>query len=186
MPQTGRKISLFEIASTFALVGMISFGGNLVGYIQQIIVRKKEWLSEDEFLEGVELCQILPGPNAIKLAVYLGRHFRGKMGASVAFFSMVLPPAALILLIGAFYFQYSSLPFVSAIFIGIGGAVVGLTLASTIQLGYKHFSNLIDLAVILIVFLASSFQVPLLMIFALVGPISIGLHLLKSKTPKKG
>lgn len=173
-----RHISLVEIAWVFGVIGITSFGGGLAGYIQQIVVARRGWVTAEKFLEGVELCQIMPGPNAINLAVYLGGHLRGWRGAAIAVISMIFLPFIAVIILGALYFQHGTLPSVNAVMTGLGGAVVGLTLASSIQVGHKHLTNALDLVIVTAAFLCVSyFHIHLLPTIAMLTPLSVLLHL---------
>lgn len=182
-----RRISLAEIAWVFAMIGITSFGGGLTGYIQQIVVARRHWVTADKFLEGVELCQIMPGPNAINLAVYLGSHLRGWRGAVVAVTSMIFLPFIVVIILGALYFKNGELPAVNAVMTGLGGAVVGLTLASSIQVGHKHLTNALDLVIVTAAFLCVSyFHIHLLPTIAMLTPLSVLLHMKRAQAAKEG
>ncbi|MFC7688487.1 chromate transporter [Paeniroseomonas aquatica] len=98
-PQAG----LGEILRVFTSLGMASFGGGLAGWMHREVVEKRRWLSEEGFLAGVALGQVLPGANSVNLALYIGQQLRGVPGAAAAFLGMLGPPFLFILGLALLY-----------------------------------------------------------------------------------
>jgi chromate transporter len=99
-----------------------------------MLVEERNWLSDDEFSETLSLCQVLPGPNIVNVAVSVGTRFRGARGAIAAFMGLLCAPFAIILVLGALFTHYGDLPAVSAAFRGISAAAAGLVLAMGLKM----------------------------------------------------
>jgi hypothetical protein len=85
MPPTDRPATtLGAILRVFTAMGLASFGGGLPGWMHREVVEKRGWLSEESFLAGLALAQVLPGPNSANLALYIGQQLRGWPGATAA------------------------------------------------------------------------------------------------------
>jgi len=88
---TPAKPSMLELAWLFAFIGLTSFGGGISAYIRRLVVTQKRWLTDEEFLPGLGLVQLLPGANVAGLAVYIGNHLKGPLGSAVALFCLFVP-----------------------------------------------------------------------------------------------
>ena len=87
------KYSLLDIIFYFLKLGTTGFGGPvaLVGFMHRDLVEKKQWISEEEYKEGLALSQLAPGPLAAQLAIYLGYVHYGILGATLVGFAFVIP-----------------------------------------------------------------------------------------------
>src|SRR5690349_988656 len=85
-------VTLLQIFVLFFRIGLTSFGGGLSAWIYREVVDRQHWLTEDEFLAGLTLAQILPGPNVINISIYIGQRLRGTAGSILATLSLLLPP----------------------------------------------------------------------------------------------
>jgi chromate transporter len=94
---------LAEILWVFTALGMASFGGGLAGWMHREVVQKRLWLTEEGFLAGVALGQVLPGANSVNLALYIGQQMRGWPGAAAAFLGILGPPFLFILGLALLY-----------------------------------------------------------------------------------
>src|SRR5258706_15196442 len=120
--------SLKDLVIYFLKLGTWGFGGPvaLIGYMHRDLVDEKKWISEDDYKEGLALSQLAPGPLAAQLSIYLGYVHHGILGATLAGISFVLPSFLMVLLISYAYVQFGGLPWMQAIFYGIGAAVIGI------------------------------------------------------------
>ena len=112
----------------FLKLGTWGFGGPvaLVGYVHRDLVESKKWISEDDYREGLALSQLAPGPLAAQLSIYLGFvHYR-IFGATVAGLAFVMPSFLMVLGIGYAYVLYEGLPWMQAVFYGVGASVIGI------------------------------------------------------------
>lgn len=124
--------SVADLFLHFMQVGASGFGG-VMPWARRMLVEERRWLSDEEFSEALSLCQVLPGPNIVNMAVSVGTRFHGAPGALAAFLGLLGAPFAIILALGALFTQYGGLPAVSAAFRGISAAAAGLIVA----MGFK-------------------------------------------------
>jgi chromate transporter len=92
-----------EILRVFTTLGLASFGGGLPGWMHREVVLKRNWMGEESFLAGLALGQVLPGPNSVNLALYIGQQLRGWPGAAMAFLGILGPPFLFILGLALLY-----------------------------------------------------------------------------------
>ena len=120
-------------------LGTFGFGGPvaLVGYMHRDLVERRRWISEQDYKEGLALAQMMPGPLAAQLGIYLGYvHYR-VIGATVAGIAFVLPSFLMVVALGWAYAQYGGLSWMQAVFYGVGAAVVGIIAMSAYKLTRK-------------------------------------------------
>jgi len=98
-----------EIFLTFTRIGASSFGG-VNFWIRRVLVQEKRWITDREYLEGLALGQILPGPNVYNLSVMIGYRFGGTRGAFAAAAGLLGAPLAILLALGVLYQYYGALP----------------------------------------------------------------------------
>jgi len=145
--------SLRQLTLYFLKLGAIGFGGPvaLVGYMHRDLVEKRKWISEEDYREGLALSQLAPGPLAAQLAIYIGYvHYR-IIGATIAGIAFVIPSFLIVLLIGFFYVKAGGLPWMQALFYGIGAAVIGIIAVSSYKLSKKSLGKDILLWIIALV-----------------------------------
>ena len=135
--------SLRELTLYFLKLGTIGFGGPvaLVGYMHRDLVEKRKWITDEDYKEGLALAQLAPGPLAAQLAIYLGYvHYR-IMGATVAGIAFVVPSFIMVAGLGYAYVKAGGLPWMQAVFYGIGAAVIGIIAMSSYKLTRKSLGN---------------------------------------------
>ena len=135
--------SLLQIVLYMLRLGTTGFGGPvaLVGYMYRDLVEQRQWISEDDYREGLALAQLAPGPLAAQLAIYLGYvHYR-VIGATLAGIAFVLPSFAMVVGLGWAYVRYGGLPWMQAVFYGVGAAVIGIIALSAKKLTAKNLGN---------------------------------------------
>jgi chromate transporter len=135
--------SLKELVFYFLKLGYAGFGGPvaLIGYMHKDLVEKRQWISEEEYKNGLALAQLAPGPLAAQLSIYLGFVHYGVLGATLVGVSFVLPSFLMVLLLGIAYKQYGGLPWMQAVFYGIGAAVIGIIALSSYKLTQKSIGK---------------------------------------------
>src|SRR5215510_3026005 len=136
MEVTAPKYTLRDLVIYFLKLGTWGFGGPvaLVGYMHRDLVDEKKWISEDDYKEGLALSQLAPGPLAAQLAIYLGYVHYSILGATLAGMAFVLPSFIMVLGIGWAYVQFGGLPWMQAVFYGVGAAVIGIIANSAYRL----------------------------------------------------
>lgn len=135
--------TLKELIIYFLKLGTWGFGGPvaLVGYMHRDLVENKKWITEEDYKEGMALSQLAPGPLAAQLSIYLGYvHYR-VLGATLVGIAFVLPSFLMVLCIGWAYVAYGGLPWMQAVFYGVGSAVIGIIAISSYKLTTKSIGK---------------------------------------------
>jgi chromate transporter len=135
--------TLRELVVYFLKLGTWGFGGPvaLVGYMHRDLVVNRKWISEDDYKEGLALSQLAPGPLAAQLSIYLGYVHYHLTGATLVGLAFVLPSFLMVLAIGYAYVAYGGLPWMQAIFYGVGAAVIGIVAIGSYKLTTKSIGR---------------------------------------------
>jgi chromate transporter len=114
----------------------VGFGGPiaLAGHMQQDLVEDRGWVRKEDYVEGLALAQLAPGPLAAQLAIYLGYIRAGMIGATAVGVAFILPSFLMVLGLSAAYVRFGGLPWMQGIFYGIGAAVIGIIGRSAFKL----------------------------------------------------
>src|SRR2546422_2675061 len=131
VPCTMREFLLY-----FLHLGTFGFGGPiaLAGYMQRDLVDERRWISRQDYLEGLALAQLAPGPLAAQLAIYLGWVRARNLGATLVSAAFILPSFLMVLALSALYVHYGGLPWMQGLFYGIGAAVIAIIARSAVKL----------------------------------------------------
>ena len=123
-----QKVTLFDLFFTFFKLGLFTFGGGyaMIANIRDIVLEKKNWLTEDELFQVITIAESTPGPIAINLATYVGYQKRGVLGSACATVGVVLPSFVIIYLISFVLDAFMENPYVAGAFEGIKCAVAFL------------------------------------------------------------
>jgi chromate transporter len=134
--ETRPQASLADFALYFLKLGCIGFGGPiaLVGYMQKDLVDERRWIVQEDYLNGLAFSQLAPGPLAAQLAMYLGFVRAGVLGATIVGAAFILPSFLMVLAIGKAYVTFGGTRVISALFYGIGAAVVAIIARSAMKL----------------------------------------------------
>lgn len=133
------QYSLWQLTGYFLKLGAIGFGGPvaLIEYMRRDLIDQRGWISEADYMEGLVLSQLAPGPLAAQLAIYLGFvHYR-VVGATVAGIAFVIPSFLMVIGLGWAYVLYGGLSWVQAVFYAVGAAVIGVIAHSAYKLTRK-------------------------------------------------
>jgi chromate transporter len=130
------QVSFPRFVGYFLWLGTVGFGGPiaLTGHMQQDLVDERRWISKEDYLEGLALAQLAPGPLAAQLAIYLGYIRAGVLGATAVGVAFVLPSFLMVLALSAAYVRFGGLPWMQGMFYGIGAAVIGIITRSAFKL----------------------------------------------------
>ena len=130
---------LSELTKYALRLGTFGFGGPvaLVGYMHRDLVENRKWISETEYKEGLTLAQLMPGPLAAQLAIYLGYVHYGVIGATVVGTAFVLPSFFMVLALGWAYVRFGGIGWMQAVFYGVGACVIGIISISAYKLTHK-------------------------------------------------
>ena len=132
-----KPVSLAEIALLFLKLGTIAFGGPAahIAMMEDEFVRRRRWLSRQEFLDRLGASNLIPGPSSTELAIHIGFNKRGWPGLIVAGCSFIVPAGVLVSLIAAAYVRYGSLPKVEHILYAIKPVVIAVVAQAFWNLG---------------------------------------------------
>lgn len=138
-----------EIAKLFLKLGFIGFGGPAVhiAMMEEEVVRKRNWISQEHFLDLVGATNLIPGPNSTEMTMHCGQERAGKLGLIVAGMCFILPAVLITALFAWAYQQYGKLPEVNPFIYGIKPAIIAVIVALMISLGKKALKT-IELRVI--------------------------------------
>lgn len=135
--------SLWQLVSYMLRLGTIGFGGPvaLAGYMYRDLVEQRRWISDEDYKEGIALAQLMPGPMAAQLAIYLGYvHYR-ILGATLVGVAFVLPSFFMVIALGYAYVRFGGLSWMQATFYGVGAAVIGIIAISAQKLTSKSIGK---------------------------------------------
>ena len=167
---------LWGLFGGFLQVGMLGFGG-VLPLARRMVVERRRWLSAGEFTDLLALCQFLPGPNVVNLAIALGGRFRGPAGALAAVLGLLGGPVAVVIGIGAVYGRFAAVPAVAHGLAGLAAAASGLVLATALRIAAPLRRRPAGLAVALLALLAVALlRVPLLLVLLVLTPPGMLLH----------
>jgi chromate transporter len=140
----------------FSKIGMSGFGG-VLPWARRTIVEQEKWLSSEEFNAMLGICQIVPGPNIVNLAVCVGSRFAGVRGALAATLGLMLGPVAIVILLGILYEHFSYMPIVQGMLRGVSAVGVGLIASTGFKMMRSEFSYPPMLIVVALTLLAASY-----------------------------
>src|SRR5712692_5763921 len=134
--QTQHPASLVQFVGYFLWLGTVGFGGPiaLAGHMQQDLVDDRHWISKEDYVEGLALAQLAPGPLAAQLAIYLGYVRAGVLGATLVGVAFILPSFVMVLALSALYLHYGGLAWMQGAVYGMGAAVIAIIARSAVKL----------------------------------------------------
>src|SRR5213594_1516242 len=140
---TASAYSLWQLVQYMANLGTIGFvcHDTPVCYMHSFLVEQRKWISEADYREGLTLAQLMPGPLAAQLGIYLGYVHFGNLGATLAGTAFVLPSFLMVVTLGAAYTAYGGLSWMQAVFYGVGAAVIGIIAISAYSLTAKSIGK---------------------------------------------
>jgi len=166
----------FAAATRFwAKLGFVSFGGpaGQIAILHRETVERRRWLDDREFTRALNFCMLLPGPEALQLAIFLGWKMHGIRGGLVAGLGFILPAVLLLFVLSYVYVAHGSLSWVSALLYGLKAAVVALVLQAIARIARRALKSSLHVALAVASFVALEFaRVPfpvVLLVAAAVG-----------------
>jgi chromate transporter len=169
---------LAELFFAFAKMSLAGFGGVLV-WARRGIVEQHRWMTAEEFNETFALCHFLPGPNIVNLSMVFGARFRGIAGGIAAFAGLLLPPMALMTILGALYARYGEIDVLRRILAGVSCAAVGLAIAVVFRMMMPLIKkrDVIGLGLMVAVFIAiGPLRLPLAAVLLAAIPLSLAIN----------
>jgi chromate transporter len=151
--------TLGELTRAFFNIGMLSFGGATaqIAMMHTLAVDERKWISDERFVRALNLCMLLPGPEAQQLATYIGWRLLGVRGGLVAGILFVVPGALLMLGLSALYVMGTGIALVDGLFFGIKAAVLAIVAAAVIKLSKRALKTRAFVALAVAAFAAFAF-----------------------------
>lgn len=166
-------VTLRQLFGYFLRLGATAYGGPaMTAYLREHVVGRAGWLSDQDFKDGLALCQIVPGATMVHMATYMGYRLRRLPGATVATVGFVLPSFLLMACLSAVYLAFGDLPPVRAVFRGLGAVVVAIILNACRGLAKPFLSGWVGLFLAGLAFLALSLGFSIIVV--LIGAALVG------------
>jgi chromate transporter len=172
--ETETKPSFAEALKLWGKIGLLSFGGpaGQIALMHRLMVDERRWISEQRFLHALNFCMLLPGPEAMQLATYIGWRLHGTIGGLAAGLLFVLPGAAIVLALTVAYAYFGKVPLVEAAFLGIKAAVLVIVIEALLRVAKRALRGPYDVAIAAAAFVAIFFfAVPFPLIIAAAAAI---------------
>ena len=137
------SVSLGELTRLFGKIGLISFGGpaGQIALMHEEIVDKYKWVPEEEYLQALNLCHLLPGPEAQQLAAWIGWRLHGTLGGLIAGLLFVLPGALVMLGLSGLYVLAWKVSWLAGMFLGIKAAVLAIVAQALIRIAGRALNT---------------------------------------------
>ena len=173
-PPRGQPVSLLRLFLVCFQIGLFSFGGGLTGWIYQELVVRRRWMSEDDFLSGLALCQVMPGINVSNLVVYIGQRLRGVLGSCVALVGLLVGPFFVVIGLVVVYERIAGISLVQAAMDGVAAAAIGLLLLVGFKGAQRSMRSAPALAIMAAIIVSVGLlQWPLVPVVLVLAPISV-------------
>jgi chromate transporter len=177
MPPPARDVPSFAEAARFWLkLGFVSFGGpaGQIAILHREVVERRRWLDERDFTGALNFCMLLPGPEALQLAIYLGWKLHGMRGGLVAGLAFIGPAIVLLLGLSWLYARFGSLPAAAGLLLGLKAAVLALVLQALVRIGRRALTSRLHVGLAVAAFVALEvLQVPFPMIVLAAGLVGL-------------
>jgi len=178
-PETSYVNRLWPLARLFLKLGTLGFGGPQahIAIANDEAVARYQWLTEEQFADGLAVCEMLPGPASTQMGIYIGYVWAGQLGALLAGLCFITPAFLIVLFLSWGYFHFQQLPQVSALFLGVSPVVTAIILAFCWKLGKKTIrdgSRVTIAIVVLVITLLTPISV--LMQFLAAGLVGLWLY----------
>jgi chromate transporter len=142
----GAEPTFREAVAVWLRIGVLSFGGpaGQIALMHKVLVEEKRWIDEPRYLSALNFCMLLPGPEAMQLATYVGWRLHGVAGGLVAGLLFVLPGAAVVLVLSMLYAAFGKLPVAEALFLGIKAAVLAIVVEALMRVAKRALKGRLD------------------------------------------
>lgn len=181
-----KRKRLKEIAVVFLKLGAFAFGGPAahIAMMDEEIVKKRQWLTREKFMDLLGATNLIPGPNSTELAIHLGLERGGPLGLLIAGSAFIVPAMVIVLVFAVLYVRFGSLPEVSGILYGVKPVIMAIIIQALYRLGRSVIKNKLT-AVVGVSVLALSFagfeEIPLLLAAAAVTTLIINREKIKNR-----
>jgi chromate transporter len=155
-------------------VALSSFGGGLSAWSERIVVEERQWMNQEEFITGLTVARLFPGPNQINMAVYIGSRFRGLSGALAALSGILLLPFSVLMLLGLGYYYLHETLAVDRVLAGVITASAGMALSMGFKIAGAYSRDPVAMVLAGGSFIAMSvFHVRLVPLVLVAGPLAM-------------
>jgi len=136
-------VHLSELTRAFARIGILSFGGPAaqIALMHRELVDERQWVSEEDYLSALSFCMLLPGPEAMQLATWIGWKKHGTIGGLIAGGLFVLPGAVIVLALAMIYGAWGQVPLVAALFTGVQAAVLAVVIEALLRVAKRALKS---------------------------------------------
>jgi len=172
---TAQPPTYAEALKVWARIGLLSFGGpaGQIALMHRELVEERRWIDEGRYLNALNFCMLLPGPEAMQLATYVGWRLHGLRGGLTAGLLFVIPGALVVLALSMLYAAFGKLPVVEAVFIGVKAAVLAIVVEALLRIARRSLKDTVEWAIagaafVAIFFLAVPFPL-IVLAAALIG-----------------
>ena len=166
----------------FLKLGATAYGGPAIaGQMKKTIVKDLAWLKEPEFMQGIALCQLIPGATFVQMSAYIGYRLRGIGGALVCMAGFVLPAFILILILSAIYFRFGDLWIVQSLFKGLAPIIVAIVLDAFINFGKPMVKDWKAIIIVGLAFAGFVFHMNIVLVFVIAGALALLMRLAVSE-----
>ncbi|HEY0727046.1 MAG TPA: chromate efflux transporter [Pyrinomonadaceae bacterium] len=138
LPNADRgSTSLWTLCLLFLRLGTTAFGGPAahIAMMEDEVVRRRRWMTQNEFLDLLGAANLIPGPNSTELAIHIGHRQAGWRGLLVAGISFILPAMLIVMVFAWAYVRYGSLPQVAGVLYGVKPVIIVIVLQALWSLG---------------------------------------------------
>ena len=161
-----QMVPLKLLFKRFLKLGAVAYGGPaMMGQIKQMVVGEYKWVKESDFLQGMALCQLIPGATMVQMVTYIGYRLRGFWGAFLSSIAFVLPAFVVLIILSALYFKMQTLPFIQVLFKVLGTIVIALVLNAGISLGKSILKDWKIILISVLSFVAFFYKLNILLVF---------------------
>jgi len=142
----GAPPTFAEALRVWTRIGLLSFGGpaGQIALMHRVLVDEKKWIDEPRYLSALNFCMLLPGPEAMQLATYVGWRLHGLRGGLAAGGLFVLPGALVVLTLSILYAAFGKLPVAEALFIGVKAAVLAIVVEALLRVARRSLKGNAD------------------------------------------
>jgi chromate transporter len=166
----------------FLKLGATAYGGPAIAQqMKKMIVKDLGWLKEPEFMQGVALCQLIPGATFVQMSAYIGYRLKGIGGALACMAGFVLPAFALMLILSAIYFRFGDLWLVQSLFKGLAPIIVAIVLDAFINFGKPLVKDWKAVIIVGLAFAGFVFHMNIALVFVIAGALALLLRLAVSE-----
>ena len=145
-PARAPQPTFAEALRVWARIGALSFGGpaGQIALMHRVLVDEKRWIDEQRFSRALNFCMLLPGPEAMQLATYVGWRLHGLKGGLAAGLLFVLPGALVVLTLSVLYAGFGKLPMAEALFVGVKAAVLAIVVEALLRVARRALKGGVD------------------------------------------